>query len=220
MMSSLRFTSVLAACAVLAACDASSSSREITGPSKTPALFDEAAAADNGLGLTPEGPFDQVFATEDPSAQQAATGGQALGHIGFAFDPPALGIIIDEKYEFAALTIEPQPPFTAKGELEVHLQSVNVQNTVHSDVICMTVVGNRARIAARVELLFINGVPVPPGELYNVWTVVDNGEGMETDMGSLMFFTPSLATALFHCNTGFGLALFPNQEGNVQVSLP
>jgi hypothetical protein len=206
---------MLAGCVVLAACD-SSSSREITGPT-TPALFDE-AAVDNGLGLSPDGPFDQVFATEDPSAQQAATGGQALGHIGFAFNPPALGIIIDEKYEFAALNIEPLPPFTAKGELEVHLHAVTVQNTVHSDVICMTVVGNRARIAARVELLFVNGVMVPPGERYNVWTVVDNGEGMETDTGSLMFFTPSLATALAHCNTGFALAAFPNQEGNVQVS--
>jgi hypothetical protein len=210
----------------------------MTGPARTPAVLDE-AAADNSLGVSPDGPFDQAYPTEeqaaeaapadpfaqpeaplsDQSAQQAATGGQALGHVGFAFNPPALGVIIDEKYEFVALTTAPPPPFVAKGEMEVQLHAVNVEDKVHSDVICMSVVGNRARIAARVELLFINGALQPPRELYNVWTVVDNGEGDgNTDTASLMFFTPSLAAALFHCSTGFALPSFPNQEGNVQVS--
>ncbi len=237
-MSNLRFTSVLAACAVLAACEATSSSRQITEPSTTSTLLDE-TTSDNGFSVSPDGPFDQTFPTEDQSAeqappadpsadpsaapqdpapQQAATGGAALGHVGFAFNPAALGVIIDEKYEFSALTTAPPPPFAAKGELEVHLQSVNVENKVHSDVICMAVVGNRARIAARVELLFINGVLVPPRELYNVWTVVDDGiAGEKPDVASLMFFTPSLATALAHCSIGFALASFTNQEGNVQV---
>jgi hypothetical protein len=192
-------------------------SRDVTAPDHGAPLLN--AVPDGGFGTAADGPFDEVLASEDPSAQQAATGGRATGHVGFT--TPFL-TVATEKYSFVALSTEPPPPFAAKGEFELNLMTIlGVENKAHAEVICLSVVGNRARIAARIRKLWVNNVqrPLPPGGLFNFWTVQDNGEGQGTpDMASLARFTINEAAARFHCAVGFMLESLPIDEGNVQVS--
>jgi hypothetical protein len=215
-MSNVRVAAVLLFSVVLGACDRTVS-RDVVAPDHATPLFNE--SPDAGIGLSLEGPFDQVLASDDPSAQQAATGGRATGHVGF--DTPIL-TIATERYSFAALSTEPPPPLAAKGEYQLHLRTIlGVENKVHGDVICLGVVGNRARIGARIEKAWVNNVPfpLPPGGFFNFWTVTDNGEGTGTpDMASLVRFTVVEATARAHCAVGIVLEQVPIDQGNVQVS--
>ncbi len=153
---------------------------------------------------------------------QAAIGGRASGHVGF--DTP-LGGIASEHYSFTALQTAPSG-FAADGAYQLHLTTVSGNNNkAQGRVICVAVIGNQARVAARVERLWIAGVPRDPNEffatpLHNIWTVTDGGEGDgTTDTASLMFFTDAPGAAL-HCEVG-GVSNNPQRpidEGNVQVS--
>ncbi len=222
-MSKVSLTNLMVLCAALAACSDEDTNRTVTAPDMRPALSE--VSPDLGLGLTVDGPFDVTFATEAPStqqaatAQQAATGGRASGHVGFNFSVPAFGVIVSEKYSFVALGTEPPPPFAAKGQYEVMLQTVRgVEQRIYGDVICMSTVGNTTRIAGQITKVFVNNVQRPiTGATHTVWTVTDNGEGQgTTDTASLMIFG-NAAFAAFHCTVGIPLPQFPNQEGNVQV---
>jgi hypothetical protein len=215
-MSNMRVAAVLALTFALGACDRTTS-REIAAPEHVAPLLN--AAPDGGIGTTLDGPFDEVLTDEAPSAEQAATGGRATGHVGF--HRRILGIAA-EKYSFSALSTAPPPPLDAKGQFEVHLTTVlGSDQMAHADVICLSVVGNRARIAARLTKAFVNNAPfpLPPGGLFSFWTVTDNGEGNgPPDLASLARFTISEAAARFHCAVGFMLEQVPIDEGNVQVS--
>jgi hypothetical protein len=85
---------------------------------------------------------------------------------------------------------------------------------VHGNVICFTIVGNRARMGGIVEQ---SSEPAFVG-LHVVWTVVDNGEGKNDppDQTSDFFVVPP-AIAQAHCATGFNLPLLPVLGGNLQV---
>ena len=227
-MSKASLTSVVALCTVLAACADGDATRAVTAPDVRPAFSQ--ASSDVGVGVTLDGPFDVVFATEDASAQQAAaqmaaapqaaTGSRASGHVGFDFSgAPALGVVVSQSYSFAALSTAPAPTFAAKGEYELMLTTVTGRtNKVHGDVICMSTVGNTTRIAGQITKVWVNNVQVPiTGATHNFWTVTDNGEGQgTTDTASLMLFS-NAANAQFHCTVGFPPPQFPVQEGNVQV---
>jgi len=226
-MSKVSFSSLIVLCAVLAACSDSYTNRTVTAPDVGPSFNEAPADLDLGFGVTADGPFDVFFATEDASAQQAAaqvaaaqsaTGSRASGHVGFNFSVPTLGLA-SERYSFVALSTEPAPTFAAKGEYELMLTSVRgVQNKVHGDVICMSRVGNTARIAGRITKVSVNNVQVPiTRATHNIWSVTDNGEGQgTTDTASPMFFN-NAAGAQFHCTVGFPPPQFPIREGNVQV---
>ena len=211
MMSNMRTAAVLALGLLLGACDRAS--RDVVAPSPGAPSFN--AASDGGFGLSLEGPFDQVIATEDPSAQQAATGGRATGHV--AFNTPFIGIAT-EKYSFVALGTDPPPPFAAKGHLQLQLLTTGGSDQkIHSEVICLSVVGNMARIGARITKAWVNNEPFPT-TLFTLWTVTDVGEGQGTpDLASLVRFSNE-ASAQFHCAVGFVLEQLPIDEGNVQVS--
>ena len=117
-MSKLSLTSLMVLCAVLAACSDSDTNRTVTAPDVRPAFSE--APADLGVGLTVDGPFDLVFATEASSAQlaaapQAATGGRASGHVGFNFSPPFGGNLVSEQYSFVALGTDPAHAIRGKG---------------------------------------------------------------------------------------------------------
>ena len=151
-------------------------------------------------------------------AAQAATGGRASGHVGFNFSVPFF-TVASERYSFVALSTDPST-FAAKGQYEMMLTTVTgVEQKFHGDVICMSIVGNTARVAGQLTKVLVNNVQVPirPTASHNIWTVTDNGEGQgTTDTASPMIFFPAPG-AQFHCATGFTPPQFPIQEGNVQV---
>ena len=224
-MSKASLTPIIVLCAALAACSDSDTNRTVTAPDVAPAY--SVAPADLGFGVTVDGPFDVFFATEDASAQQAAaqiaaaqqsaTGSRASGHAGFTFSPPFLNLT-SERYSFVALSTD-AATLAAKGEFEMMLTVVTgVEQRVHGNVICMSIVGNTTRLAGQIEKVWINNVQRPiTGATHVIWTVVDNGEGQgTTDTASPMFFN-NAANAQLHCTTGFTPAQFTVQEGNVQV---
>jgi hypothetical protein len=224
-MSKVAFKHIIVLCAALAACaDNGDTNGLVTAPGARPALSE--APADVGFGVTADGPFDVYFATEDAAAQmaaaqmaaaqQSATGSRASGHVGLNFSVPTVGLT-SERYSFAALSTDPSTPFAAKGQFEMMLTAATgVEQRFHGDVICMSVVGNTARIAGQLTKVWINNVQRPiTGATHTIWTVVDNGEGTP-DSVSPMFFN-NATNALLHCTAGFAPPQFTNQEGNVQV---
>ena len=220
-MSKVYLPSLMVLCAAVAACSSGDTNRTVTAPDRGPSLSE--APADLGVGLTVDGPFDLVLATEASSAQlaaasQAATGGRASGHVGFNFTPPFGGNLASEQYSFVALATDPLTPLAAKGQYELMLTLANgVVQKVNGDVICMNTVGNTTRVAGQITKLWVNNVQRPlTGATHNFWTVTDNGEPGTTDITSLMLFS-SAVNAQFHGTTGFTPPSFPNQEGNVQV---
>jgi hypothetical protein len=220
-MSKVYLPSLIVLCAAVAACSSGDTNRTVTAPDRGPSLSE--APADLGVGLTVDGPFDLVLATEASSAQlaaasQAATGGRASGHVGFTFSPPFGGNLASEQYSFVALATDPLTPLAAKGQYELMLTLANgVVQKVNGDVICMNTVGNTTRVAGQITKLWVNNVQRPlTGATHNFWTVTDNGEPGTTDITSLMLFTNAV-NAQFHCTTGWTPPSFSNQEGNVQV---
>ena len=225
-MSKASRTSLTVLCAALAAaCSDADTTRTVTAPDVGPALSE--APADVGFGVTADGPLDVFFGAEDASAQHAvaqmaaaprpATGSRASGHVGFNFNPPALGLAT-ERYSFVALSTD-AATFAAKGEFELLLSTpTGFENKVHGDVICMSTAGNVTRLAGQITKVWVNNVQRPiTGATHVIWTVTDNGEGQgTTDTASPMFFN-NAANAAFHCAVGFPPPQFPIQEGNVQV---
>jgi hypothetical protein len=152
-------------------------------------------------------------------ALSSAIGGRASGHVGFNFGGPTVGLA-SERYSFTALSTEPATTFAAKGEFELLLTAATgTEQKFHGDVICMTIVGNTARLAGQLTKVWINNVQRPiTGATHVIWTVQDNGEGGQgtTDIASPMFFN-SAANAPLHCAVGFTPPTFSVQEGDVQV---
>ena len=212
--------------AALAACSDASTTRAVTAPDARPTL--DAAPGDVGFAVTPDGPLDVFFATGgasaqlaaslQASAQQSASASRASGHVGFNFGGPTVGLA-SERYSFTARSTGPAPTFAADGEFEIMLTAASgVEQRFHGDVICMSVVGNVARLAGQITKGWINNVPTPiTGRAYPIWTVTDNGEGRGTaDTASPMFFN-NATNAQLHCTVGFPPPQFTVQEGNVQV---
>jgi hypothetical protein len=207
-MPKVRFIALLALCAAVAACDRSEPTRDIVGPRTGVVTFD-ADMADAGLAPI----FDETaYAADDVSQQQVATGGKASGR--FELVSPALGIA-EERYSFTAQTTTFP---LAKGQMEVQaLQANNVTFKVHSEVTCMSIVGNQAYIGGRARKVWINNQEVPGLEgITTIWRVQDNGEGANAppDLASLVFF---FANEQAHCALRFQLPMTPTANGNIQV---
>lgn len=225
-MSKMSVTSLVLLGAALAACSDGNTNPTMTAPAVRPALGE--APADVGFAGTPDGPLDVFFATEGASAPLAAaplaaapqsgTGSRASAHVAFDFNPPAFGVST-ERYSFVALSTGPAPTFAAKGQFEVMITAAaGFELKFHGDVICMSAVGNVARVAGRITKGWVNNVQTPiTGSGFPIWTVTDNGEGQgATDTASPMFFN-NAANAQLHCSVGFPPPQFPVQDGNVQV---
>ena len=222
-MSKVRVTSLMVLCAALAACTDGDTNRTLTAPDAGPAL-NEAPTNLRG-GATVDGPFDVTLAPEAASRQMAASvraaaGGRASGHVGLTLGFGFFTNIASEKYSFVALSTDPLTPFAAKGQYDMTLTTATgVVQKFHGEVICMSIVGNTARIAGQLTSVVINGIPRPinPAASHNIWSVTDNGEGQgTTDTASPMIFFPA-AVAPLHCATDFIPQQFANQAGNVQV---
>jgi hypothetical protein len=214
-MFSKRTAAMVAVCAALAACS-DTPSRDITAPERGTMALDVAGTEMTLSQLLPPLADDNAVEPEDLSAQQAATGGRATGHVAVLFVSVA-----DEKYSFNALSISQPPSLAAKGNVVAHvfLSSGTVVVWTGS-VDCVGIVGNTARIAALWEGFRVGNtdldMAIPPGQ-HLIWTVRDNGEGANDppDQASEIFQTSAAGAASF-CAVG-SLPLQVSTEGNVQV---
>ena len=242
-MSKVSVTSLLALCATLAACSDSSTNRLPTDP--TVALSLSEGSSDVGASYTIDGSSELDLATDEASAPSAmlfsaqlgaqlaaspnaASGPRATGHVGIYF--PANPGIVSEKYSFVALRTDPATPLAAKGQYEVqYTTGSGIEIRIQGDVDCMTTFvgvpgpfgGATARASGPIRKVWRNNVPAPiTVATHAYWVVVDNGEGQQIfpDVVSLMNFAPAGIAQNF-CANGFGINVFPNQEGNVQVEL-
>ena len=239
-MTKVRFNNVIVLCAALAACS-DSATRAVTAPDAGPSLSE--ASAELGASYTIDGPSELDRATDEASAPfaqmadaqlfgaqaaspQAASGPRGTGHVGIYF--PANPGIVKEKYSFVALRTDPATPLAAKGQYEVQYTTGSGNEIkIHGDVDCMTTFvgvpgpfgGSTARASGPIRKVWRNNVPAPiTAATHAFFVVVDNGEGQSTfpDFVSLMNFAP-VGIAQNFCANGFGINVFPNQEGNVQV---
>ena len=242
-MSKVSVTSLLALCATLAACSDSSANRLPTDP--TAALSLSEGSSDVGASYTIDGSSELDLATDEASAPSAmlfsaqlgaqlaaspnaASGPRATGHVGIYF--PANPGLVSEKYSFVALRTDPATPLAAKGQYEVqYTTGSGIEIRIQGDVDCMTTFvgvpgpfgGATARASGPIRKVWRNNVPAPiTVATHAYWVVVDNGEGQQIvpDYVSLMNFAP-VGIAQNFCANGFGISVFANQEGNVQVEL-
>ena len=239
-MSKVSVPSLMLLCAALAACADST----VTAPRSAASLSE--ASAELGASYTIDGPSELDLATDEASAPSAtmfsaqllgaqlaaspnaASGPRATGHVGIYF--PANPGIVSEKYSFVALRTDPATPLAAKGQYEVqYTTGSGIEIKIHGDVDCMTTFtgvpgpfgGATGRASGPIRKVWRNNVPSPiTAATHAFFVVVDNGEGQQVfpDFVSLMNFAPAGIAQNF-CANGFGINVFPNQEGNVQVEL-
>ena len=243
-MTNARITSVIVLCAALAACSDSTTNRSLTAPDvrrdigEVPAVLGASYTIDGSSELdraTDEAsaPFAMMSSAQLLGAQlaaspTAASGPRGTGHVGIYF--PANPGIVSEKYSFVALRTDPATPLAAKGQYEVqYTTGSGIEIKIHGDVDCMTTFvgvpgpfgGSTARASGPIRKVWRNNVPAPiTAATHAYWVVVDNGEGqpIPPDFASLVNFAPAGIAQNF-CANGFGINVFPNQEGNVQVQL-
>ena len=224
-MSKVSRSSVIALCAVMAACADSATNTMVTAPGAGPALSE--SSADLRGAITMDGPSDLVLESRNSATQQAAaapqaaTGGRASGHIGLTLGTGFFTNIATEQYSFVALSTSNSPtPFAAKGQYNMTLTTATgVVQEFTGVVVCMNVSGNTARMVGQLTSVVVNGIPrvINPSQSHNIWNVTDNGEGQATaDTASPMIFFPA-AIAPLHCANDFIPPQFALQNGNVQV---
>jgi hypothetical protein len=192
-------------CAALAACDGSTSVRDVTAPDRGSVLF----------SATPTDPSSTLYDWADPApgesgpieATQAATGGRATGS--WRLVTPIFNRAA-EHYSFTALSTGPLG--AAKGEVQLHTIFVGgIPSNVHIDVDCLVIAGNQAWFSGPARRWVLAGVEQPPG-LYLVFRVQDRGEGSNAppDLASPAFSGPPMG-----CRFMPPFPLVP--EGNIQV---
>ena len=118
-----------------------------------------------------------------------------------------------ERYSLSAIQ---RGDGTVSGEFEEYSEQDGGQR-IPAQVYCLTVSGNTARLAARIDQTNVSFGP--PGS-YVIWSVIDNGEGAKAppDQTTDIFFGATQAVADRHCQTGINLApYFSSLRGNLQV---
>lgn len=163
-----------------------------------------------GCGAATESRSPQVTAPEfSRAADDAGSGARVNGDI--TIDLPDFNNAL-EHYSVSAIR---HRDGSVSGELEETSQQQGGQR-IHARVYCVTVTGNSARLAARLDQ---SNVPFGPVGSYVVWSVVDNGHGKSgPDQSTDIFFGGTEANAKFHCATGFNLAPYYNSvRGNLEV---
>ena len=167
------------------------------------ALASIACSADSVTGSPQRSAPQPSFAVV--SAEQHVTGSATI--ILPAFDNAL------ERYSLSAIR---QHDGSVSGEFEEFSEQQGGQR-IHAHVVCFTVTGNSARLAAQIDQTNVDFGPVGS---YVVWSVIDNGEGAKAapDQTTDIFFGGTQGQAQFHCATGFNLApFFSSVRGNLQV---
>jgi hypothetical protein len=155
-----------------------------------------------------------------PSLARADAPTSATGHVRFVCPrgpPPncALGPNTTE-YSFSAVD---QPNGGVGGEIQFQIhRAIGQVLEGHATTVCVTVVGNVARIGAFVDRFTVDKVEDTEFQSLLI-TVQDNGEGADDppDEASVVFFGHTQGAAYTHCATGFAQPRFPITLGNVQV---
>ncbi|HEY2851815.1 MAG TPA: hypothetical protein VGJ18_03165 [Gemmatimonadaceae bacterium] len=162
-----------------------------------------------GCGAATETRSPQVTAPEFSRAEDAGSGAQVTGDI--TVDLPGFNNAL-ERYSVSAVR---HHDGSVSGELEETSQQQGGQR-IHARVYCVTITGNTARLAARLDQ---SNVPFGPVGSFVVWSVIDNGEGKSApDQSTDLFFGGNEDNAKFHCATGFNLAPYFNSiRGNLTV---
>ena len=225
-MSKVFRSSVIALCAVVAACADSSTNSTVTAPGAR-RVFNESLADIRGA-VTVDGSSDLVLGSGNASTQQAAaaapqaaTGGRASGHVSLTLGTGFFTQLATEQYSFTALsTSNSSTPLAAKGQYDLTIiTATGVVQEIHGTVICMNVTGNTARMVGQITDVVVNGIPraINPATSHNIWNVTDNDEGQPTtDTASPMIFFPATIAPL-HCANDFIPPQFTNEAGNIQV---
>jgi hypothetical protein len=204
-MSNIRFTGLLALCAVLAACSDSPTSRSIAPPRTAPS-FDVLTNADP-FGLRTV----DLSALGEIGTEQAATGGRASGHA----DIPTFAGTFRDHYSFVALSTAAL--FGAKGEFEggYDLVAGGLTVRIHGDVDCLVIMGNQAWVSGPIEEYIVNGVPLPTTNRQFLIRVIDNGEGANDPPDQASFIAEPFVPQT--CRNRAPLILSQNERGNIQV---
>lgn len=208
-MSNIRFTGLLALCAVLAACSDSPTSRSIAPPRTVPS-FDVLTDADPFALRTVD-----LSALGEVGTEEATTGGRASGHVEI---PTFAGTFIDH-YSFIALSTAPSltAPFAAKGEFEggYDLVSGGLSVRIHGTVDCLSIVANQAWVSGPIEQYIENGVQLPTTNRQFLVRVIDNGEGANDPPDRPSFIAEPFIPQT--CRNRAALTLSQNESGNIQV---
>jgi hypothetical protein len=173
--------------------------------------------ADRRSITSPDG--SQLSTAGDPSANRrdGVDKGWKESVSGSAYFHPVDQAISDALYSVRA---KRQNDGTIKGELDLWW-SFNGGERIHGSIECFTIVGNVARLAARVDES--NDSNIRPGS-FLVWTIVDNTAGDDhdarraelPDMTSFLFLGDQ-TVALAHCASGFNMILRPSSKGDLEV---
>src|ERR1051326_1432048 len=162
-----------------------------------------------GCGAAKDSTPPRVTAPEFNREEAESTGAQVTGDIAIVL--PGFDNAL-EQYSVSAIR---HRDGLFSGELEETSQQQGGQH-IHARLVCVSVTGNTARLAARLEK---SNVPFGPVGSYVVWSVIDNGHGKDhPDQTTDIFFGATEANARFHCDTGFNLApYFTSIRGNLEV---
>lgn len=163
--------------------------------------------------VAPGGPSPATTALTSMGAVGAGASGNAAIH------GTTVQGIKDEMFSFTALSIG--NALAAKGQVAVHfLTFTNSEVTVHAEVTCLSVVGNRAWVGSQIRRFARDGEAVPArvGQPM-IFSVMDVGEGEgATDLASLVFFPSASSSDLDFCNTRPAVpVLRPSTNGGIQV---
>ena len=132
----------------------------------------------------------------------------ATGHVDQTESP--FGVAVIDQYSFSAIRT---PQGKVNGQFEFRAKYGNVEVRAHGSVECLTIDGNKARIAGIVrQSSFEEGIP-SGSEL--TWTVTDNGEpGAGHDTASEFLGAPAQA---FCAAAVVSYPEAPIRRGNIQV---
>lgn len=163
-----------------------------------------------GCGTNSEPTSPRLTPNQPSFSVSGAAGQQVNGSATIIL--PAFGNAL-ERYSLSAIR---HNDGSVTGEFEEFSAQEGGQR-IHAHVVCFTVTGNNARLAAQIDQ---TNVDFGPEGSYVVWSVIDNGEGGKAapDQTTDIFFGGTQAQAEFHCETGFKLApYFSILRGNLQV---
>lgn len=120
---------------------------------------------------------------------------------------------ITEKYE---VTAERRADGRVTGELELKQTRNGDVFRIHGTLVCVTVQGTLARLAARVDR---STLPVVHAGDYLVWSVQDNDVGDHEQRPDLSteFFLFDGTVAQAHCDVGVNVSPFYPVDGHLEV---
>lgn len=204
-MSNIRFTGLLALCAVLVACSDSPTSRSIAPPRTVPS-FDVLTDADPFALRTAD-----LSALGEVGTAEAATGGRASGHA----DIPTFAGTYRDHYSFVALSTAAL--FGAKGEFEggYDLIAGGEAVRIHGTVDCLSIIANQAWVSGPIEQYIFNGVPQPTTNRQFLVRVTDNGEGASDPPDRPSFIAEPFIPQT--CRNRAAVTQSDNESGNIQV---